>query len=299
MITLRQLEIFAAIIDHGGFRRCAEHLSISPVSVSEHMRALEAQLGVTLFERVKGGPIRPTEAGQRAVEGVHDLLAHVHDFTESIVGEGPDSSPLRIAMHGFMMRNLAPHVAAWNRSGQRPILLRSDESTPEQLHRRVQARDLDVAYFYSMEGMHDFGQEIGREPLAIYVGQSHPLAWCDVVTLDQLMATPSVSLSEDKPLRHVIDESLKRVGIAPLSHIVETAEFGLILSSLQQGMGFTCMFDASRHELAEMAGLKAIPFERPLPSISICRTTRRSAIRLKSLRDALALIERKPGTGGS
>lgn len=298
MITLRQLEIFAAVIDHGGFRRCAEHLSLSPVSVSEHMCALETQLGVALFKRVKGAPIQPTEAGQRALEGVHELLAHVHDFTEAIVGEGPDSSPLRIGMHGFMMRNLAPHVAAWNGSGQRPIILRSDESTPERLHRRVQTRELDVAYFYSMEGMDHFGEEIGREPLAIYVGRNHPLAESEVVTLEQIIDTPSVSLSEDKPLRHVIDESLKRVGIAPLTHVVETAEFGLILSSLQQGMGFTCMFEASRHELADMAGLKVVRFDRPLPSISICRTTRRSAIRLKSLRDALALIERKPGTGG-
>lgn len=295
MITLRQLEIFAAVIDHGSFRRCAEQLSISPVSVSEHMRALETQLDVILFERVKGGPIRPTDAGQRAIEGVHELLAHVHDFTESIVGEGPDSSPLRIAMHGFMMRNLAPHIDAWNKLEQRPIVLRSDESTPEQLHRRVQSRDLDVAYFYSMEGMHQFGQDVGREPLAIYVGRDHPLARQDIVTLENLLATPSVSLSEDKPLRHVIDEALRRVGAANLTHAVETAEFGLILSSLQQGMGFTCMFEASQYELAEMAGLTLLNFERPLPSISICRSVRRSAIRLKSLRDALALIEKNGG----
>ena len=58
MITFRQLEILSAVVEHGNFRRCAEALGISQVSVSEHMKSLEVQLGVELFLRSRGGPVQ-------------------------------------------------------------------------------------------------------------------------------------------------------------------------------------------------------------------------------------------------
>ena len=56
--TLRQLEVFASLCATRSFRRSAETLGISQASVSNQMKALEAQLGVTLFARRPGQ--RPT-----------------------------------------------------------------------------------------------------------------------------------------------------------------------------------------------------------------------------------------------
>src|SRR6185369_1786030 len=183
MITVRQLEILAAVIEHGSFRRCGQKLNISPVSVSEHMRALETQLGVDLFVRSPGGAVTPTAAGARAFDSVHELLAHVHDFTSFVVGDSARQGPIRIAMHGFMMRNL--------------------DGAPEELHRRVIAGELDAAYFFAVEGAYSLGQIVGYEPLAIYVGQGHPLAAENRVTAAQLNATPIVGLAPGKPLRNM------------------------------------------------------------------------------------------------
>src|SRR5687767_3241537 len=56
--TLRQLEVFASLCATRSFRRSAESLGISQASVSNQMKALEAQLGVALFVRRPGQ--RPT-----------------------------------------------------------------------------------------------------------------------------------------------------------------------------------------------------------------------------------------------
>lgn len=42
--TIRQLEIFARVVEHGSFRRCADQLGVSQVSISEHVRELETRL---------------------------------------------------------------------------------------------------------------------------------------------------------------------------------------------------------------------------------------------------------------
>ena len=56
--TLRQLEVFASLCATRSFRRSAEGLGISQASVSNQMRALEEQLGLSLFARRPGQ--RPT-----------------------------------------------------------------------------------------------------------------------------------------------------------------------------------------------------------------------------------------------
>jgi DNA-binding transcriptional LysR family regulator len=56
--TLRQLEVFASLCATRSFRRSAEGLGISQASVSNQMRALEEQLGFSLFARRPGQ--RPT-----------------------------------------------------------------------------------------------------------------------------------------------------------------------------------------------------------------------------------------------
>jgi DNA-binding transcriptional LysR family regulator len=56
--TLRQLEVFASLCATRSFRRSAESLGISQASVSNQMKALEQQLGVSLFARRPGQ--RPT-----------------------------------------------------------------------------------------------------------------------------------------------------------------------------------------------------------------------------------------------
>src|SRR5690554_6113468 len=52
--TLRQLEVFSSLCATRSFRRTAEALGISQASVSNQMKALEAQLGVALFARRPG-----------------------------------------------------------------------------------------------------------------------------------------------------------------------------------------------------------------------------------------------------
>jgi DNA-binding transcriptional LysR family regulator len=291
MITVRQLEILAAVLEHGSFRRCGQKLNISPVSVSEHMRAFETQLGVELFVRSPGGAVTPTAAGARAFDSVHELLAHVHDFVSFVVDDTARQQPIRIAMHGFMMRNLASAVAAFDAVHDRRLMFISDDGAPEDLHRRVIAGELDAAYFFSVEGAYSLGQVVGHEPLAIYVGEDHPLAGADHVTADQLNATPLIGLAPDKPLRHMVDEALRRYGVNPSPHVVETSEFGLILSSLHRNLGFTCMFESVKGEEKQASGLAIVRCETPLRPLEIRRITRRTVLRFQDVREALRLAE--------
>ena len=65
-MDVRQLKYFLAVVDHGGFTRAAEQLIIAQPSLSQTIKGLERELGVSLFHRI-GRRVVLSEAGQELV----------------------------------------------------------------------------------------------------------------------------------------------------------------------------------------------------------------------------------------
>src|SRR2546425_8433310 len=62
-MTFRQVEIFLAVARAKNFTRAAETLHLSQSTLSQHVRELEDELGVSLFDRL-GRAVTLTEAGR-------------------------------------------------------------------------------------------------------------------------------------------------------------------------------------------------------------------------------------------
>lgn len=272
-ITFRQLQIFAGIVRHGSFRRCAAEMQISQVAVADHVRELEARLGHALFERRPGGPVALTAAGQRAqrhvvriLDGLDGLLAELE------VGDaatGPRT--LRLGMHAYLLRRLQPAFKAFEQS--HPALKLSLDLgvfSAAVLGERLQRQTLDGGYFYSLDVPTYFESTYAwSEPLALFVGSGHPLARQAGVTLQDLAKARALQLDPQNPLRAMVDECLRRIGLPEVGVALETADFGLMLTSLQQGQGFVCMFEDAARSFIDPASIVRVPLEQPLPSLQV------------------------------
>lgn len=103
--TLRQLDILIAVLDHGGFRDAARALDISQVAVSDHIKQLEAKLGISLFVREKGGRAHPNAIAQAMRDDAIALIAQadalvvrVHALASGADGARPAAvAPARAA----------------------------------------------------------------------------------------------------------------------------------------------------------------------------------------------------------
>ena len=62
-MDLRVLEVFCRIVELRSFSRAAEAVSLTQPTVSAHIKGLEAEVGLRLFDRI-GRAVAPTQAGE-------------------------------------------------------------------------------------------------------------------------------------------------------------------------------------------------------------------------------------------
>jgi LysR family transcriptional regulator, glycine cleavage system transcriptional activator len=118
---LESLRVLAACVRLGNFSRAAAELGITPTAVSQRIRALEAQIGVTLFRR--HGPKLTTTDRARA------LGQRINDALELMRGAVDDcrriKHPLRVTCAPtFASRWLVPRLVSYQTlPGANPIAL--------------------------------------------------------------------------------------------------------------------------------------------------------------------------------
>src|ERR1700722_138307 len=90
MVELRHLRYFTAVAEHGGIGTTARILHVAQSAISEQIRDLESELGVSLFDR-KNRRIRLTYHGERFLKDARAVLAvadrAVANVQKSIRGE--------------------------------------------------------------------------------------------------------------------------------------------------------------------------------------------------------------------
>jgi DNA-binding transcriptional LysR family regulator len=276
VLTLRQLEIFVQVVRLGSFRRCAEHIGVSQMAISDHIRSLEIGLGGQLFDRKAGGPARLTAQGEKAYRRAAGVLDEIDAMAREVC-ERADRRKLKVGTHPFIMRHLQQSIAGFAEDYP-SIDLNADLElmTPALIKHALQQTALDVGYFFAF-GDDDCGIDsdvVREEPLGIFICDQHPLATVEVVTPAELLAVPMVQLSPRNVLRPLVDRALKRIGISGGPVGFETDEYGLIVSSVQRNVGYACMFRSVERDLSRVGGIKPLRLTTEPPGLQIRQALR-------------------------
>jgi DNA-binding transcriptional LysR family regulator len=88
------LRTFVAVLDHRSFSTAASALGYTQSAVSQHIAALEADLGARLVER---RPVAPTAAGARLMEHAPALLLRL-DAARADIARLHDTQPTRLTL---------------------------------------------------------------------------------------------------------------------------------------------------------------------------------------------------------
>ncbi|RXG90500.1 LysR family transcriptional regulator [Bradyrhizobium zhanjiangense] len=136
---LNALRAFEAAARHLSFKLAAHELHVTPAAVGQQVKALEARLGVRLFERLHKQLIL-TAAGQAYLPGISEGFRHIAEATSQLKPAG--AALLQLGVHGSV--DLRRLELAEFRSAHPDIGLRVLQ--PAGLHELVEGKvDLLIA----------------------------------------------------------------------------------------------------------------------------------------------------------
>jgi DNA-binding transcriptional LysR family regulator len=182
-LDLRLVDYFVAVAEELHFGRAAERLHIAQPSLSQQIRRLEQQLGVTLLER-NSRNVRLTRAGQAFLREGRRALAQAERAISATRAAGAEL--LTVGFYGSAGRALLPAVLTVFHERQpitevsvREILL---ENIDEILDEKV-----DVAFTRLMPDQTELEVEIiATEPRVVALASAHPLAAHEALTFADL-----------------------------------------------------------------------------------------------------------------
>lgn len=159
-MELRQLECVVAVAEHQHFGRAAASLSMGQPGLSQQIRRLERELGVTLFER-SSRRVALTAAGERFVPLARDVLAAA-EWARDVQPSG--ESAVRVAVCSGLGFALAEALESVRR--RRPDVAMVTVQQPEDAAvAGLRAGSLDAVIVRQARGDDLVGTVVGRERL--------------------------------------------------------------------------------------------------------------------------------------
>jgi DNA-binding transcriptional LysR family regulator len=173
-MDLTQLRTFVAIVQEGHLTRAAERLHISQPTASNHLRALEDELGVQLFSRTPRG-LEPTVAGIRLSEAASRVLECSMQMT-SLARElqGSPSGKIALGAIGDPEPMRLPALVSWLRKHQPLLELSIEVRSSLSTKQGIRAGELDAGFFVGSALEDDMDGVVLRLQDYIVTG---PYAW--------------------------------------------------------------------------------------------------------------------------
>lgn len=264
-MELSQLRTVMLVAELGSLSRAADRLCTAQPALSRHVRLLEQELGVSLFDRHGRGMVL-TEHGRAVLEHVTRIMHEVDDIKSSVVDQ-------RGSLSGSVSIGLVPTVSEIMAL---PLITALRRAHPNATFRIVSAYslyllewmhggDLDVAVLYDPKALRSLKSEPFVEEDLYVVGPSD--AGLDHLTplrLADLANRPLVLPGMTHSLRHIAESAAEEAKIK-LDILVEADSYSVLKQLVLNGVGWTILpLGAVVADIA-CARLSAAPLVDPAP----------------------------------
>jgi DNA-binding transcriptional LysR family regulator len=275
-MELRQLSSFVAVAEELHFRRAAERLHLAQPSVSQHIRTLEAELGVQLFQRNRRGATL-TAAGEALLPEARDLLSRADEAAALARATGSgERGRLRLSLTRSLTGGVAGAIVGEYRARYPDVHLDLTVGNTMLHMEQLLAGDIDVGFVrppLEVDGLEEL--VLGREPLVCVLPKGHPLAKRNRVRTRDLHGLPLVWWPEEHGPGAGREGRREGRGEPPWPPIerVEPEE-ERIVSAVAEGAGISFIM-LGRSRSLRIPGAVYRRFAQPEPTMGIAIAWRR------------------------
>jgi DNA-binding transcriptional LysR family regulator len=221
MLDVRRLRVLSEVAARGSFSAAAEALTLTQSAVSQHVAALEREVGLRLVERGTR-PVELTEAGHALTRHATGIFARL-DGAEQELGEiaGRREGRLRFGSFPTALATFVPPAFAQFRRTHAEVTLTVVDDHLQRLIPRLEAGELDLALIYDHETLPEIAaRELERIPLLEDVFRAvlpagHRLARRRRLALSDLAGQPWIGGAPTSAWFRIVGHACRLAGFTP------------------------------------------------------------------------------------
>ena len=239
-MDLRRLEIFVKVAELGSFSRAAQALSLTQPTVSEHVRALEDELGVQLLDRLGRGAAT-TRAGHLLLGYAQRLLTLSREARQAIDQfQGRLSGELIIGGSTIPGEYVLPALIGQFKAKQAEISIVLLIGDSRQVTEWVEDGRVELGMVGARPGQRILeARELMADELVVVVPAEHAWARRQTVTLAEVQAEPMVVRERGSGSRQALEQALGDAGtsLAAFKIVGEMGSTQAIKQAVRAGVG--------------------------------------------------------------
>ena len=234
-MELRELKSFVTAAKFRSISKAATDLGLGQPTVTTHIKKLEKELNMVLFDRVTR-PIRLTLSGQT----IFDLSQPLLDGLDSLAvrtSEAEERGPVTVASTPDIIPHTLLRVVKVFNSLYPNVYLRLRSATRSEVIGMVKTGEVDAGVIQHP----DRGDDLHFEPLFLYervliAPKGHELLSTPMTSLDSIAKYPLLLMARGTYTRHILEQQLQKRGLQ-YEVIMELDSMDMIKKFVTIGMG--------------------------------------------------------------
>jgi DNA-binding transcriptional LysR family regulator len=263
-VELRQLRVFVAVAEEGGFSRAAERLHLVQSAVSAGVRGLERELGTRLFDR-DTRHVELSDAGRALLPEARAVLAAAQLAADSVaqVGSGLRGSVMLGTMQAQGLRRVstAAMIVGFQRDHPEVEIRARHVGGSAEMARQIREGGLDLGILSLIERS-PTGltlTPLAGEEMRLACAPGHRLAGAPSVSLAELADEPFVEMAEGWGVRMVVDRAFAIAGVSRTVRF-ELNDSAGVVDFVREGLGVSVLPEP----MADLAPeVRQIPIDGP------------------------------------
>lgn len=186
-------KVFVAVAESLSFSKAAEKLYISQPAVSRHIKELEAQMGITLFER-KGNRVYLTLAGEISYDYLKKITQNYSELEFALGAlKNEHKGNLRIGASSTIAQYVIPSVLASFHKRYPNIELNLFNGNSFEMEQKLLKNDIDLALVENNSSNSNLKYiNFAEDNILAIAGINSPLAHQSALNIQDLLQIPMV-----------------------------------------------------------------------------------------------------------
>ncbi|MFL0195026.1 LysR family transcriptional regulator [Clostridium sp. WILCCON 0269] len=267
-MDIKQLQTFIIVSKLLNFREAGEELNYSQSSVSDHIRNLEQELGVKLFERL-GRKVFLNENGKKLISPAEKMIQYEKEIHQLFNKDEKISGLLRIGAAETLSVFWLPPILKEYRITYPDVKVTLRMADCCEFPKMLSHNMIDVAFSLHDQSQHDYISQINifEDSTVFIVAPDHPLADLKTITIHELENHSFILPEAECCYRVELEELLKKCNVK-IDTIMEFSSLEAIKQCVKSGLGISLLPKIAVEEEINTGELDTLSIEDC--EISIC-----------------------------